>query len=81
MALKCFFGHSFGKIEDGYQYCQKCGKANKIHPCADFHTWVDAGQDRDVVWYNDQGQIIRRNTEIAQKCSICSAHQSVWRYQ
>jgi hypothetical protein len=30
----CF--HKYGKIEDGYQYCSKCGKA-KVAPC--IHNW------------------------------------------
>lgn len=30
----CF--HKFGKVEDGYQYCTKCGKAILV-PCN--HNW------------------------------------------
>jgi hypothetical protein len=30
----CF--HKYGKVEDGYQYCKKCGKAIVI-PCD--HKW------------------------------------------
>lgn len=25
--MKCFFGHTFGKNDNGYQYCKNCGKA------------------------------------------------------
>lgn len=31
-----FCSHKYGKIEDGYQYCEKCCKAIKI-PCS--HKW------------------------------------------
>ena len=29
--------HKFGKVKDGYQYCEKCGKAIPV-PCN--HNWV-----------------------------------------
>ena len=33
----CIFGHKYGKVEeDGFQYCQSCGKAT-APPCA--HKW------------------------------------------
>jgi uncharacterized Zn finger protein len=32
----CF--HKYGKIEDGYQYCKKCGKAHSVK-CS--HKWEE----------------------------------------
>lgn len=34
--MKCLFGHNYGKIEEGYQYCKQCGKARTV-PCN--HDW------------------------------------------
>lgn len=42
-----FCWHKYGKVEDGYQYCEKCGKAI-VSPCA--HKWkrVEAFDVKDV---------------------------------
>jgi hypothetical protein len=37
-----FCNHKYGKVEDGYQYCEKCGKATliglpEVLPCQ--HYW------------------------------------------
>lgn len=32
--------HKYGKIEDGYQYCEKCGLARPAPPRECEHKWV-----------------------------------------
>ena len=43
----CF--HKYGKIDNNYQYCEKCGKA-KIIPC--FHTWQLTKEINVFSWIN-----------------------------
>jgi len=57
-----FCKHKFGKIEDGYQYCERCGKAI-VAPCA--HQW-NLIQEATMKWFGTPtGKI------IVQQCSRC----------
>ena len=79
--MKCFFRHNFGKINtDGYQYCLKCGKAYKPHPCDSGHIWADT----DVVEYTNtwsngfNEQSTKRKKQFFQSCKACGEKRTVW---
>ena len=42
----CF--HKYDKIEDGFQYCKKCGKAKKA-PCIHFWEICTDNKDEDII--------------------------------
>jgi len=55
--------HKFGKIEeDGYQYCEKCGKAFKPE-CV--HNWEIISRSAIERWGNDVGIL------YGLKCKYC----------
>lgn len=51
--------HKYGKVEDGYQYCEKCGKAitAPLRQCN--HKWVELTQYTvsNIVGHNVTGNI------------------------
>lgn len=61
--MKCLFGHNFGKIEDRYQYCKKCGIAKPV-PCN--HEWkiIEKAKVHDA---SGQPYTIRKQLQC-QKC-------------
>ena len=74
-SFTCLFGHHFGKIEGGYQYCKWCGEAKTVHPCSGGHLWADTGDARKETQscIGERSENIRRS----QKCSMCGAYRSV----
>jgi hypothetical protein len=73
----CFFSHKFGEIKaDGFQYCSKCGKAEKPsipHPCVNGHIWVTTDEQRyKLTKYNGYGQSQEHiQMQYFQSCSRC----------
>ena len=63
-----FCRHKLGKVEDGYQYCKKCGKAFIVE-CP--HTFVDS----DSFNVLDECKRIVRYKKIV-KCSKCGIYKS-----
>ena len=39
--MRLFCSHKYGEVKDGYQYCEKCGKAIPVAPMACSHHWVN----------------------------------------
>ena len=52
--------HKYGKVEDGYQYCSKCGKAVVI-PCN--HKWENIAERSSTLTGHQNGFI--------QQCEKC----------
>ena len=79
--MKCFFGHSFGRVEaDGFQYCKSCGIAQQPEipsPCKNGHAWRDTGEP-DYKIVTNYGQWTEYY--VAQKCSRCGDRRSVCKY-
>ena len=59
----CIF-HSWGKVESGYQYCVKCGKARAVARKCE-HVWVDYGNTN----LHRDGKVL--GYLFIQKCSKC----------
>ena len=55
--------HKYGKIENGYQYCQNCGKAI-IAPCNHKYYLIKEIRMNGMGWTDDYIIIMSR-------CSIC----------
>lgn len=64
--MKMFHRHKYGKIEDGYQYCVKCGIAI-VAPCK--HNWEKLYETT----YNIEtfGGKWRSGTLLVYECSEC----------
>jgi hypothetical protein len=60
--------HKFGKVENGYQYCLKCGRMI-VAPCS--HKWEDIERVNVSMWKNITGYI------IVQCCSLCTEIRQV----
>lgn len=80
--MKCFFlGHKFDKIQpDGFQYCVKCGFANKPHQCTNGHSWID---DDVRVYKNTNsdpygGHDMYISRQIFQICTKCGERRTIW---
>lgn len=63
-----FCNHKWGKIENGYQYCEKCGKARLVK-CN--HLWEPF---REIKVYNDLGGIYHK---YIFKCKNCGKIKKV----
>jgi hypothetical protein len=63
-------GHKYGKVEDGYQYCIKCGYARNIpHE----HHWIKTEQ---ISVYGSNGKIPVAYVYVY-NCSICGEIKKV----
>ena len=80
--MNCFFGHSFGKVEtDGFQYCAKCGTAQKptiSHPCANGHVWTDEFIQKYTLTTYGYGNTERKQIQTFQKCINCGEKRTIW---
>jgi hypothetical protein len=84
--MKCFFfGHKFGKVENGYQYCSVCGLASipaiqpAPHPCAAGHIWVEDNRLGYTGYYNTLGGGVDwRDVKVAYRCKNCGETKSEW---
>lgn len=56
----CF--HKWGKVEEGYQYCGKCGEA-KLAPCQ--HKWEEESEYKKTA----NGRVVCVGTVL--QCSKC----------
>lgn len=78
--MKCFFfGHIFGKVEGGYQYCQRCGLATTPPLCKHGHTWIEYSKlrlEQDSSAFHS-GWL---DYKIASQCQICGERKSEWLY-
>ena len=63
-----FCRHKFGKVEDGYQYCEKCGKAFVVS-CS--HRWQSVQEVIMKQWGVPSGKI------IVQQCTRCGEIQKI----
>lgn len=59
----CF--HKYGKVEEGFQYCNKCGISKRVSPLKCNHEFeiIERG---NVSWYGDIC-----GTWYLQKCTKC----------
>lgn len=74
--MKCLFGHKFGRIEeDGWQYCERCGKAQKPNPCAKFHQWEELERWGYSCIYGTW-----KDFKVVYRCKVCSATKTEWLY-
>ena len=62
----CF--HKYNKVEDGYQYCKKCGKA-KIVPCS--HQWEILKEISVYTSFFYSGSYPPNHYIFALRCSRC----------
>lgn len=84
--MKCLFGHSFGKVENGYQYCKNCGKAQipsvvpTPHPCLNGHIWVEKERIGYTGWYPDfnGGGTEWRDYKLSFSCKNCGQRKTEW---
>jgi hypothetical protein len=78
--MKCFFfGHKLSPINsDGYQYCNRCGKANKPNPCENGHIWEDVNNitPKKINHYL-AATIVDFEVYQPQKCKVCGERRSV----
>jgi hypothetical protein len=71
----CIFGHKYGKVEsDGFQYCATCGNANKPHPCANGHIWVDT---ENQAYTNSYELRSWKTIKYWQTCKVCGEKRSI----
>jgi hypothetical protein len=65
----CIFGHKYGKVEEGFQYCVKCGYARKL---SHEHHWE---LQKEIIVYDVDlyGTKSKLPTNVIRlnKCSIC----------
>ena len=72
----CLLCHKYGKIDpDGFQYCIKCGKASKPHPCENGHMWKIL--DKYKCSEND-GYIDKQGIKFVSQCTVCGEIKSKW---
>ena len=68
--------HKYGKIEDGYQYCEKCGKAivaPLIKPAPCVHKWKEFSTIKQRgPWDGDY-----RQTGWMFRCELCGEMKKV----
>ena len=48
-----FCRHKYGKIEDGYQYCEKCGRAISAPARVCSHEWVAHDRTKNMSPWGD----------------------------
>jgi hypothetical protein len=78
MNIKCLFGHKLGKIDNGYQYCERCGKAKTVE-CN--HIWQDVDtQDYSGTTMTYYETSKWNDIKVAQKCKICGYTRHFWRF-
>jgi hypothetical protein len=86
--MKCLiFGHKFGKVIDGHQYCEKCGLA-KIpaipatpHPCENGHVWKIIAELNYTGDYTKYGQFIKwSDVKVSQQCTKCGEIKNTWKF-
>ena len=68
-----FCNHKYGKIEEKYQYCQKCGKAI-VAPCT--HKWKEKYR-REYEQSNGFGLMSEAGTILFYECEICGETKTV----
>ena len=69
-----FCNHKLGKIEsDGYQYCQKCGKAFPVEPIDCQHKFID-DKTLNIRSYDSKEKMIVGYKKIV-KCEKCGIYE------
>jgi hypothetical protein len=84
--MKCFFlGHKFGKVENGHQYCERCGIATvpivqpAPHPCASGHIWEEVSRlGWEGTYFRGGGSTEWRDWKIAYRCKNCGETKTEW---
>lgn len=81
----CIFSHKYGKVEaDGFQYCFKCGKAQKPtipHPCENGHLWKKIAESQaHGTRFDESGRHDWNDYKISQECTRCGMLQSKWQF-
>ena len=64
-----FCKHKYGKVEeDGYQYCEKCGKANLL-VCS--HKWKEVESGKTTTTNRLTGHTMKIERYFILRCSRC----------
>lgn len=67
-----FCKHKLGVVQkDGYQYCEKCGKAFSAPKLECNHKWAEHSQINVEGYSPYSGKIIITGIKIILQCSIC----------
>lgn len=64
--------HKFGKVEDGYQYCEHCGVAkliNKNNECQ--HKWEKDSSSKILTMNNSTGEKNETGSIYILRCKLC----------
>lgn len=71
-----FCNHKYGKIEDGYQYCKKCGRAIVAPRIPCDHRWKQIERANFEIT-NGFGGISKKGILFLYKCEKCGETKTV----